>query len=102
MDQYRSRLRLSENFEHHWPIQILGGNSYGPIIGPYLFLGNFVWINGPESSSKVSPYTGIGPWTALPSRAHRVTDLSFLIDPKVHLNKGVRKDFCSLHSKEGA
>ena len=44
-----------------------GGNSYGPIIGPYLFLGKFVWTNGPESSSKVSPYTGIGPWMALPS-----------------------------------
>ena len=24
-----------------------------------------VWTNGPESSSKVSPYTGIGPWMAL-------------------------------------
>ena len=44
-----------------------GGNSYGPIIGPYLFLGKSVWTNGPESSSKVSPYTGIGPWMALPS-----------------------------------
>ena len=33
MDQYRSRLKLSENFERH---------SYGPIIGPYLFLGKFV------------------------------------------------------------
>ena len=29
-----------------------GGNSYGPML---------------ESSSKVSPYTGIGPWMALPS-----------------------------------
>ena len=37
-----------------------------PIIGPYLFLGKFVWTNGPESFSKVSPYTGIGPWMALP------------------------------------
>ena len=44
------------------------GNSYGPIIGPYLFLGKFVWTNGPESSSKDSPYTGIGPWMALPSQ----------------------------------
>ena len=43
------------------------GNSYGPIIGPYLFLGKFVWTNGPESFFKVSPYTGIGPWMALPS-----------------------------------
>ena len=31
------------------------GNSYGPIIGPYLFQGKFVWTNGPESSSKVFP-----------------------------------------------
>ena len=44
-----------------------GGNWYGPIIGPYLFLGKFVWTNSSESSSKVSPYTGIGPWMALPS-----------------------------------
>ena len=41
-----------------------GGNSYGPIVGPYLFLGKFVWTN-PERFSKVSPYTGIGPWMAL-------------------------------------
>ena len=46
MDQYRSRLQLSENFEHHWSIQISGeihmdqslvhtfswGNSYGPMV----------------------------------------------------------------------
>ena len=31
------------------------------------FPGKFVWTNGPESSSKVSPYTGIGPWMAFPS-----------------------------------
>ena len=30
-----------------------GGNSYGPITGPYLFLGRFVWTNSPESSSKI-------------------------------------------------
>ena len=66
MDQYRSRLKLSENFE---PLvhTNFGGNSYGPVIGPYLFLGKFVWTNGPESFSKVSPYTGNGPWMALPS-----------------------------------
>ena len=55
-------------------------------IGPYLFLGKFmwtnhwsipfpgefVWTNGPESSSKVfPPYTGIGPWMALPRRKGR-------------------------------
>ena len=46
MDQYRSRLKLSENFERHWSIQISGeihmdqslvhtfswGNSYGPVV----------------------------------------------------------------------
>ena len=62
MDQCRSRPKLSELVHtFSW------GNSYGPIIGPYLFLGKFVWTNGPESFSKVSPYTGIGPWMALPS-----------------------------------
>ena len=46
MDQYRSRPKLSENFERHWSIQISGeihmdqslvhtfswGNSYGPMV----------------------------------------------------------------------
>ena len=45
------------------------------IIGPYLFLGKFVWTNGPESSSKVSPYTGIGPWMALPSPCNFNTEM---------------------------
>ena len=36
----------------------------------YLFLGKFVWTNGPESFPKVSPYTGFGPWTALPRRGN--------------------------------
>ena len=60
----------TETFRELWAPLVhtnFGGNSYGPIIGPYLFLGKFVWTNGPESSSKVSPYTGIGPWMALPS-----------------------------------
>ena len=52
-----------KNFERHWSIRISGaisfpgGNSYGPIIRPYLFLGKFAWTNGPESSSKVFPPT---------------------------------------------
>ena len=50
-----------------------GGNSYGPIIGPYPFLGKVVWTNGPESSSKVSPYTGIGPWMAFPCSKNTTT-----------------------------
>ena len=56
------------------------GNSYGPIIGPYLFLGKFVWTNGPESSSKVSPYTGIGPWMALPSKINFIHFPCLLLD----------------------
>ena len=66
MDQNRSRLKLSENFERPIGPYQFRGKSYGPIIGPYLFLGRLVWTNGPESSSKVSPYTGIGPWMAIP------------------------------------
>ena len=60
----------TETFRALWAPLVhtnFGGSSYGPIIGPYLFLRKFVWTNGPESSSKVSPYTGIGPWIALPS-----------------------------------
>ena len=54
----------TETFRELWAPLVhinFGGNSYGPIIGPYLFLEKFVWTNGPESSPKVSPYTGIGP-----------------------------------------
>ena len=68
MDQCWSRLKLSENFERHWSIRISGkihmdqslvhtfswGHSYGPMVLKFL-------------NSKVSPYTGIGPWMALPS-----------------------------------
>ena len=46
MDQYRSRLKLSENFQDHWSMQISGeidmdqslvhtfswGNLYGPMV----------------------------------------------------------------------
>ena len=61
----------TETFRELWAPLVhtnFGGNSYGPIIGPYLFLQKFVWTNGPEGSSKVSPYTGIGPWMALPRK----------------------------------
>ena len=60
----------TETFRELWAPLVhtnFGGKSYGPIIGPCLFLGTFVWTNGPESSSKVLPYTGIGPGMALPS-----------------------------------
>ena len=33
-------------------------------LGP-LFSGKYVWTSGPESSSKVLPEIGIGPWMAL-------------------------------------
>ena len=32
---------------------------------PCLVSGKFIWTNGPSSSPKVSPETGIGPWMAL-------------------------------------
>ena len=50
---------------------------WAPLV--HTFLGKFVWTNGPGSSSKVSPYTGIGPWMALPvssqKRVHSVVPL---------------------------
>ena len=61
MDQCRSRLKLSENCERHWSTLISGE------IHMDQSLGKFVCTNGPESSSKVSPYTGTGSWMALPS-----------------------------------
>ena len=55
MDQYRSRLKLSENFERHWSIQISGEIHMDQSLVHTFNLGNFVWTNGPESSSKVFP-----------------------------------------------
>ena len=43
------------------------GNSYGPIFLVPCFQGKSAWTNGPESSSKVFPETGIGSWMAFPS-----------------------------------
>ena len=59
MDQWQSRLKLSENFEHHWSILILGEIHVDQSLVHMNLLGKFVWTNGSESSSKVSPYTGI-------------------------------------------
>ena len=70
----RSRLKLSENFKHHCSIQISGEMHMDQSLVHTFFLGKFVWTNGPESSSKVSPYTGIGPWMALPSRLSKEED----------------------------
>ena len=67
MDQYRSRLKLSENFERHWSILISGEIHMDQSL-VHTYSCKFIWTNGPESSSKVSPYTGIGPWMALPSK----------------------------------
>ena len=72
MDQYRSRPKLSENFERHWSIPISGEIHMDQSLVHTFFLGKFVWTNGPESSSKVSPYTGIGPWMALPRTSAEV------------------------------
>ena len=83
MDQYRSRLKLSENFERRWSIPFPGeihmdqsfvhtfswGNSYGPMVLKVLL--------------KVSPYTGIGPWMALPSyyiiNSETIVDVNYYI-----------------------
>ena len=40
MDQYRSRLKLSENFERQWSMPISGKFIWTTIIGPYLFPGD--------------------------------------------------------------
>ena len=50
----------------HWSIQISGEIHMDPSL-----VHTFSWGNsyGPESSSKVSPCTGIGPWMAFPSAA---------------------------------
>ena len=48
----------TETFRELWVPLVhtnLGGNSYGPIIGPYLFLGKFVWTNGLNFLLKFSP-----------------------------------------------
>ena len=67
MDQYRSRQKPSENFERHCSIRISGQIHMDQSLVHMNFLGKFVLTNGPESSSRVSPCTGIGPWMALPS-----------------------------------
>ena len=58
MDQYWSRLKLSENFERHWSIRTSWGNSnMDQSLVHTTFPGEIrIWTNGPESSSKVSPY----------------------------------------------
>ena len=43
------------------------GHQYGLVPWCLVFWSDSVWTNGPESSSKVSSETGIGPWMALPS-----------------------------------
>ena len=91
MDQCRSRLKLSENFERHWSIQISGVIHMDQLLVHMNFLGKFVWTNGPEKPSKVSPYTGIGPWMALPSHgcfhsADFVLDTLTTVRPRRLLN----------------
>ena len=48
------------------------GNPYGPIAWCLLFREHLYGPIGPESSSKVSLQTGIGPWMALPSLNQRL------------------------------
>ena len=66
MDQYRSKLKLSENFERHWSIRISG-----EIHMDQSLVHTFSWkkLYGPmvlDVFLKFPPYTGIGPWMALP------------------------------------
>ena len=37
-----------------------------------LFLREYVWTHDPESSSKVFPETGIGPWMVLPTLGAKI------------------------------
>ena len=71
MDQYRSRPKLSENFERHWSIQISGeihmdqslvhtfswGNSYGPMVLKVLqkFPPTLVLVHGWLFPAKTDP-----------------------------------------------
>ena len=66
MDQYRSRLKLSENFERHWSILISGeihmdqslvhtfswGNSYGPMVLKVLLKFPLDWYWSIDGSSQ--------------------------------------------------
>ena len=68
MDWYRFRIELY--FREIWePLVHMNfmGNSYGPMapLPCFQVSGNFVWTNGAESSSKVAPWIGIGPWMPL-------------------------------------
>ena len=66
MDQYRSRLKLSENFERHWSIRFSG-----EIHMDQSLVHTFSWekLYGPmvlKVLREFPPCTGIGPWMALP------------------------------------
>ena len=51
-------------------MRISGGKFiWTTIIGPYLFLGKFVWTNGPESSSKVPPTLALVHGLLFPARS---------------------------------
>ena len=67
MDQCQSRLKLSENFERHWSIQISGemhmdqslvhtfswGNSYGPMVLKVLLRFSLHWYWSMDGSSQL-------------------------------------------------
>ena len=74
----------TETFRELWAPLVhtnFGGNSYGPIIGP------FIWTNGPESSSKVSPTLALVHGWLFPVK-RRVTEgpCITMLHMLVHLN----------------
>ena len=61
MDQYQCRGETFEELSGPLVHTNFPRKRYGPMIGPYEFPPKLVCTNGPESSSKVSVLTGIGP-----------------------------------------
>ena len=64
------------------------------------FPGKFVWTNGPESSSKVSPCTGIGPWMALPSGNFYGNSLRHRFFCNSHALLGESRGYCTKTKQE--
>ena len=72
MDQCRCRPSLSERCGSHWSTIISGeirmDQSLGALFSGEICMESILWTNGRESSSKLSPQIGIGPWMVLPSK----------------------------------
>ena len=68
MDQCRSGLKLSENFERHWSIPFPGEIHMDQPLVHTFSLGNSYGLMILKVLLKL-PYTGIGPWMALPGKS---------------------------------